>query len=124
MFRLRPRLDDAHLVTVEKQSFEPGLPSNEFRDSHGNLAGRSMLKPGRNDIRYDALVAVSSTPENQGAPGVLPVRRPSVTGFTTTSNIATAQGGGISPHQRKLNNATGVCRDFAHVVVALCRTFN
>jgi hypothetical protein len=32
-----------------------------------------MLKPGHNDIRYDALVAVSSTPENQGAPGVLPV---------------------------------------------------
>jgi hypothetical protein len=58
---------------VEKRSFEPGLPSNEFQDSHGNLACRSMLKPGRNDIRYDALVAVSSTPENQGAPGVLPV---------------------------------------------------
>ena len=33
--------------------------------------------------------------------------RPSVTGFTTTSNIATAQGGRISPHQRQLNNATG-----------------
>src|SRR6266850_738941 len=123
VFMLRPRLDDAHLVTVEKRSFEPGLPSNEFQDSHGNLACRSMLKPGHNDIRYDALVAVSSTPENQGAPGVLPVPvyelpaqllrytlpsrycdsdkpfdfawkhcRPSVTGFTTTSNIATAPG--------------------------------
>ena len=73
VFMLRPRLDDAHLVTVEKRSFEPDLPSNEFQDSHGNLACRSMLKPGGNDIRYDALVAVSSTPENQGAPGVLPV---------------------------------------------------
>src|ERR1044072_2267218 len=85
VFMLRPRLDDAHLVTVEKRSFEPGLPSNEFQDSHGNLACRSMLKPGHNDIRYDALVAVSN-----GC-------RPSVTGFTTTSNIATAQGGRISP---------------------------
>ncbi|HEY5704910.1 MAG TPA: hypothetical protein VIS96_04985, partial [Terrimicrobiaceae bacterium] len=56
VFMLRPRLDDAHLVTVEKRSFEPSLPSNEFQDSHGNLACRSMLKPGRNDIRYDALV--------------------------------------------------------------------
>ena len=74
VFMLRPRLDDAHLVTVEERSFEPGLPSNEFQDSHGNLACRSMLKSGRNDIRYDALVAVSSTPENQGAPGVLPVQ--------------------------------------------------
>jgi hypothetical protein len=27
----------------EKRSFEPDLPSNEFRDSHGNLACRSML---------------------------------------------------------------------------------
>ena len=70
VFMLRPRLDDAHLVTVEKRSFEPGFSSNEFQDSHSNLACRSMLKPGRNDIRYDALVAVSSTPENQGAPGV------------------------------------------------------
>jgi hypothetical protein len=73
VFMLRPRLDDAHLVTVEKRSFEPDLPSNEFQDSHGNLACRSMLRPGRNDIRYDALVAVSSTPENQGTPGALPV---------------------------------------------------
>src|SRR4029434_6132950 len=73
VFMLRPRLDDAHLVTVEKRSFEPDLPSHEFQDSHGNLVCRSMLKPGHNDIRYDALVAVSSTPENQGAPSVLPV---------------------------------------------------
>ena len=32
-----------------------------------------MLQPGRNDIRYDALVAVSSVPENQSATGALPV---------------------------------------------------
>src|SRR4029077_13929214 len=38
VFMLRPRLDDAHLVTVEKRSFEPGLPSNEFQDSRGNRA--------------------------------------------------------------------------------------
>ena len=56
VFMLRPRLDDAHLVTVEKRSFEPDLPSNEFQDSHGNLAC-SMLKPGHNDIRYDALAS-------------------------------------------------------------------
>ncbi len=56
VFMLRPRLDDAHLVTVEKRSFEPGLPSNEFQDSHGNLACRSMLKPGRNGIRYELRV--------------------------------------------------------------------
>jgi hypothetical protein len=43
VFMLRPRLDDAHLVTIEKRSFEPDLPSNEFQDSHGNLACRSML---------------------------------------------------------------------------------
>src|SRR5207248_4398388 len=73
VFVLRPRLDDAHLVTVEKRSFEPGLHSSEFQDSHGNLACRVMLKPGHNDIRYDALVAVSSIPENEGAANALPV---------------------------------------------------
>ena len=61
VFMLGPRLDDAHLVTVEKRSFEPSLPSNEFQDSHGSLACRSMLKPGRNDIRYDALVRILDT---------------------------------------------------------------
>ena len=41
----RPRLDDAHLVTVEKTTFELRLSSNEFQDSHGHLAYCSMLKP-------------------------------------------------------------------------------
>ena len=165
VFMLRPRLDDAHLVTVEKRSFEPGLPSNEFQDSHGNLACRSMLKPGHNDIRYDALVAVSSTPENQGAPGVLPVpvyELPAeLLRYTLPSRYCDSDklfdfawkhfGQIANGHERVqaicdwvhnnieyrygsgrpdlsasevIEQRYGVCRDFAHVVVALCRTFN
>jgi len=165
VFMLRPRLDDAHLVTVEKRSFEPDLPSNEFQDSHGNLACRSMLKPGHNDIRYDALVAVSSTPENQGAPGVLPVpvyELPAeLLRYTLPSRYCDSDklfdfawkhfGEIANGHERVqaicdwvhnnieyrygsgrpdlsasevIEQRYGVCRDFAHVVVALCRTFN
>ena len=165
VFMLRPRLDDAHLVTVEKRSFEPGLPSNEFQDSHGNLACRSMLKPGHNDIRYDALVAVSSTPENQGAPGVLPVpvyELPAeLLRYTLPSRYCDSDklfdfawkhfGQIANGHERVqaicdwvhnnieyrygsgrpdlsasevIEQRYGVCRDFAHVMVALCRTFN
>ena len=117
------------------------FPRMSSQDSHGNFPCRSMLKACRNDIRYDALVAVSSTPENQGAsaspqsqftsfrqncsatlcPAAIVILinssishgstsaispmgmngcRPFVTGFTATSNIATARGGRISPHQR------------------------
>ena len=125
-----------------------------------------MLKPGRNDIRYDALVAVSSTPENQGAPGVLPVpvyELPAeLLRYTLPSrycdsdklfNFAWKHFGQIANgHERvqaticdwvhnnieyrydsgrpdlsaseAIEQRYGVCRDFAHVVVALCRTFN
>ena len=165
VFMLRPRLDDAHLVTIEKRSFEPDLPSNEFQDTHGNFPCRSMLKSGRNDIRYDALVAVSSTPENQGAPGVLPVpvyELPAeLLRYTLPSRYCDSDklfdfawkhfGQIANGHERVqaicdwvhnnieyrygsgrpdlsasevIEQRYGVCRDFAHVVVALCRTFN
>ena len=124
-----------------------------------------MLKPGRNDIRYDALVAVSSTPENQGAPGVLPVpvyELPAeLLRYTLPSRYCDSDklfdfawkhfGQIANGHERVqaicdwvhnnieyrygsgqpdlsasevIEQRYGVCRDFAHVVVALCRTFN
>src|SRR3954468_17680978 len=65
LFVLRPRLEGKVLVMQEKLSFGIGLPSYEFQDSHGNIAYRSMLMPGRNEIRHDALVAVSSLPDSR-----------------------------------------------------------
>src|SRR5580704_14912981 len=74
LFVLKPRLEDRVLVLQEKLSFGIGQPSYEFQDSHGNLTYRSMLMPGRNEIRHDAFVAVSSLPDSREVAGnILPV---------------------------------------------------
>ena len=74
LFVLRPRLEGRVLVMQEKLSFGIGLPSYEFQDSHGNITYRSMFMPGRNEIRHDALVAVSSLPDTRDIFGqILPV---------------------------------------------------
>ena len=65
LFVLRPRLEGKVLVMQGKLSFGIGLPSYEFQDSHGNITYRSMLMPGRNEIRHDAIVAVSSLPDSR-----------------------------------------------------------
>src|SRR5438034_5753045 len=69
LFVLKPRLEGKVLVIQERLSFGIGLPSYEFQDSHGNITYRSMLMPGRNEIRHDALVAVSSLPDSREVPG-------------------------------------------------------
>ena len=74
LFVLRPRLEGRVLVMQEKLSFGIGQPSYEFQDSHGNITYRSTLMPGRNDIRHDALVAVSSEPDTRNVRGrIVPV---------------------------------------------------
>jgi len=164
LFVLRPRLEGKVLVMQEKLSFGIGLPSSEFQDSHGNSTYRSMLMPGRNEIRHDALVAVSSLPDSRDVQGqILPVGQLpfEVLRYTLPSrycdsdklmNFAWNQFGNI-PHglprvqaicdwvhnnieyrylsgradlsaSEVIDRRYGVCRDFAHAAVALCRTFN
>src|SRR5437879_8678638 len=65
LFVLKPRLEGNVSVMQERLSFGIGLPSYEFQDSHGNITYRSTLMPGRNEIRHDALVAVSSLPDRR-----------------------------------------------------------
>ena len=69
LFVLRPRLEGRVLVTQERLSFGIAVPSYEFQDSHGNITYRSMLMPGRNEIRHDALVAVSSLQDSREMTG-------------------------------------------------------
>src|SRR6266852_7212020 len=74
LFVLRPRLEGRVLVLQERLSFGIGFPAYEFQDSHGNIAYRSMFMPGRNEVRHDALVAVSSLPDSREVLGqILPV---------------------------------------------------
>ena len=164
LFVLKPRLEGNVLVMQEKLSFGIGLPSYEFQDSHGNITYRSMLMPGRNEVRHDALVAVSSLPDTRDIYGYiasvdkLPCE---LLRYTMPSrycdsdklmNFAWNQFGHI-PHglprvqaicdwvhnnieyrfmsgrsdlsaSEVINRRYGVCRDFAHSAIALCRTFN
>ena len=163
-FVVRPRLDERHLVGVEKFSFGPGHPSGQFQDSHGNIICRSMLQPGRNELFYDAMVAVSSEREDSGTfePSVPVPELPSdILRYTLPSrycdsdklmdfawkhfghinsgherlqaicdwvhnNIEYRYGSG-SPHLSAsdiLERRYGICRDFAHTGIALCRAFN
>ena len=164
LFVLKPRLESRVLVTQEKLSFGIGLSPCEFQDSHGNITCRSMFMPGRNEIRHDAMVAVSSLPDSREVPGrILPVGQlPSdVLRYTLPSrycdsdklmNFAWNQFGPITHglprvqaicdwvhdniEYRYLSGRSdlsasevierryGVCRDFAHAAIALCRAFN
>src|SRR6266478_7877213 len=88
LFVLKPRQEGRVLVMQEALSFGIGLPSYEFQDSHGNMTYRSMFTPGRNEIRHDALVAVSSLPDSREVLGqILPVAQlpPDVLRYTLPS---------------------------------------
>jgi len=164
LFVLRPRLDENHLVFSEQLSYGPGLPAYEFQDSYGNITCRSILRAGRNDIRHDALVSITSSPDSQ-SPGadstpvhqiptdvlryILPSRycdsdklldfawknfghithgydRVQAICDWVHNNIEYRYGSGrpdISASEI-IERRYGVCRDFAHAVIALCRTFN
>ena len=164
LFVLKPRLEGRVLVMQEKLSFGIGLPSYEFQDSHGNINYRSTFMPGRNEIRHDALVAVSSLPDTREIMGnIMPVGQLpcDLLRYTLPSrycdsdklmNFAWQQFGQIThglPRVQAIcdwvhNNIEyrfasgrsdlsaseviarryGVCRDFAHAAIALCRAFN
>lgn len=164
LFVLRPRLESRVLVIQERLSFGIGQPSYEFQDSHGNITYRSTFMPGRNEIRHDALVAVSSLPDSRKILGnMLPVGQlqHELLRYTLPSrycdsdklmNFSWNQFGSVPQglprvqaicdwvhnniEYRQLSGRPdlsasevitrryGVCRDFAHAAIALCRTFN
>ena len=164
LFVLKPRLEGRVLVLQEKLSFGIGLPSYEFQDSHGNITYRSVLMPGRNESRHDAVVAVSSLPDSRDVCGqllsadelpfellryTLPSRycdsdklmnfawnqfglvthgMPRVQAICDWihSNIEYRFMSGRSDLSASevIQRRYGVCRDFAHTAIALCRAFN
>lgn len=161
---VRPRSDGRQAVRQEKLTFSSNLDLFEFEDAHGNIAHRSMLQPGQNIIHHDALVAVSSQPDNEGQPTwVVPIEQlpPLVVRYLLPSRYCdsdkllgfAAQQFGAIPRGRDQVYAIcnwvhfnieyrfgsgrpdisaseivarrfGVCRDFAHVAIALCRALN
>ena len=154
-----------HQVVFQAISLGNDLSDAPFVDSHGNRVHRVPLKYGTNWIRHDAIIAVSSEPDNAGlranlplTPEILPselLRYTMPSRYCDSdklSNFAWNTFGHIEHglprmdaislwlhnniEYRYMSGRTdlsawdvlqrgyGVCRDFAHLAVALNRTFN
>ena len=163
-FSLKPRSDVRQIVREETISFGACLPPHETQDHHGNLTHRTVLAPGRNEVRHDALIAIPSLPDNhemQGEPAPVWDLPSELTRYILPSRYCDSDKlldlawrlFGQVPHglprvqaicdwvHRSIEYRTGsgrpdlsasdivargygVCRDFAHVGIALCRAFN
>lgn len=165
LLNVQPRPNRDHRMVFEALSIGHDLSIDRFTDAHGNAVRRVHLARGTNSIRHDAIVAVSSLPDNADLPPVTPETPdqlpPDLLRYTLPSrycdsdkltNFAWEKFGQV-PHGLPRVNAIsqwvhdhieyrymsgrtdlsawdvvqrgyGVCRDFAHVVIALNRTFN
>jgi transglutaminase-like putative cysteine protease len=165
LLNLQPRPDRNHAVVFEALSLGDNLPAEAYTDLNGNGVWRVKLARGTNCIRHDAIVAVSSVPDNEGLPvGVpeTPAELPvNLLRYTLPSrycdsdrlaNFAWEKFGKVEhgfPRMQAislwihenieyrymsgfpflsawdvLQRGYGVCRDFAHLAVALNRIFN
>jgi len=165
LLNVQPLRDRQHLVIAQSLTLGPDLPVDEYVDAHGNHVYRLMLRPGANTMHHDAIVAVSSRPDNHdfGDTTPVPVNElpPGLLRYTLPSrycdsdkltNFAWEKFGHIEhglPRVRAisewlhqniqytylsgrpdlsacevLQRGYGVCRDFAHLEIALNRTFN
>ncbi len=165
LLNLRPTPNRNHEVVFEALSLGNGLPSEEFIDSHGNQVCRVRLNPGSNFFRHDAIMRVSSRPDNHDLADHTPHRPadlpPELLRYTLPSrycdsdkliNFAWEKFGKVEhgwPRVQAisrwihdnleyrylsgradmsawdvLQRGYGVCRDFAHLAIALNRTFN
>jgi transglutaminase-like putative cysteine protease len=166
LLNVRPLRDRRHRVMSESLALGNNLPVEEFVDQHGNHVQRVLLQRGTNVIHHDALVLVSSGPDNHDLPGDATPASPGelpagLLRYTLPSrycdsdkltNFAWEKFGHIEhgwPRVRAisawlhhnirytymsgrpdlsawdvLQRGYGVCRDFAHLAVALNRTFN
>jgi len=165
LLNVKPRPDRNHAVIFEALSLGNDLHSDEFTDPHGNVVSRVTLAPGENCIRHDAIVRVSSQPDNHALPPVSPLSPvelpPQLLRYTLPSrycdsdklaNFAWEKFGQIEHGLPRvsaisqwvhdnieyrymsgrpdlsawdiLQRGYGVCRDFAHLAIALNRTFN
>jgi transglutaminase-like putative cysteine protease len=165
LLNVQPCASRNHAVVFEALTLGNDLVADQFVDSHGNRVCRVNLNPGRNLFRHDAIVSLSSRPDNHDLtdrtphpPARLP---PEVLRYTLPSrycdsdklvDFAWAHFGQVPngwPRVQAisqwlhdnieyrymsgrpdlsawdvLQRGYGVCRDFAHLAIALNRTFN
>jgi transglutaminase-like putative cysteine protease len=164
LFLIKPWRDRVARVSEERFFCDPSLGGSEYQDEHENIVYRAVLPKGTTTIEHDALVAVSSFPDNHGLTpklvpladvprGVLRYTLPSrycdsdnVIEFAKDhfakippgielvqaicdwvhNNIEYRFGSGLAniSASQILERRYGVCRDFAHVAITLCRAFD
>lgn len=164
VLNVRPRRLTTQWVQNERTLVPQVCPPEEIEDAFGNFVTRIVLAPGRSEIRHDALVAVSSTPEASliaGAPAAVSTLSLELLRYTLPSRYCDSdslrdfawqnfghithgaervkaicdwihnnirytfgQGRPIATASDVVRDGFGVCRDFAHVGIALCRAFN
>jgi transglutaminase-like putative cysteine protease len=165
LLNVKPRPNRNHAVLFEALTMGDNLPAEEFTDSHGNAVWRVALAPGTNFFRHDAIVVVSSQPDNHDLAAAVPLTPaelpPELLRYTLPSrycdsdkltNFAWEKFGAVEHGLPRVNAISrwlhdnieyrylsgrvdlsawdvlqrgyGVCRDFAHLAIALNRTFN
>lgn len=165
LLNVEPHPDRNHVVLNQSLQLGNDLPAQEFTDSHHNQVRRINLENGTNHIRHDAIVAVSSGPDNHNLPYASPLPPdklpPEFIRYVLPSrycdsdklmNFAWEKFGHVEhglPRVQAiskwihdnieyrfmsgrpdlsawdvLQRGYGVCRDFAHLAIALNRTFN
>jgi transglutaminase-like putative cysteine protease len=160
---VKPRPSEWHVLLEEDLRFNNGRIAEEVSDAHGNIVYKTMLAPGLNNYRYDAIFRVY----DDGRDDVLPEGTPmeelpldalrytmasrycesdKLASFATDKfghlrsgaervraicdwthrNIEYRYGSGSSTISacEVIQRGYGVCRDFAHVMVALCRALD
>ena len=165
LLNLQPLQDRNHSVVFQALTLGDNLRAREFTDSHGNRVWQVRLAPGTNYFRHDAIVAISSRPDNHDlprfTPGATDELPTSVLRYTFPSrycdsdkltNFAWEKFGQVEHGLPRVNAISqwihdnieyrymsgrpdlsaadilqrgyGVCRDFAHLAIALNRCFN
>jgi hypothetical protein len=72
LINVQPQPNRDHAVVFEALTFGQDLPVEWFVDSPGNHVVRVPLARGTNCFRHDAIVAVTSRPDNPGLVGGVP----------------------------------------------------
>ena len=162
---VRPRSDTSdQIILSEILTFRAEQASEQYQDAYGNITHRWTLPPGQTVVVHDALVQVSSLPDDSNFKKFsVPIGEitPDTIRYTLPSRycdsdkllaLAAQQFGylvnGVDKViaicnwvQRNISYVTcsgrpdlsasevvgrgfGVCRDFAHVAIALCRALN
>jgi transglutaminase-like putative cysteine protease len=161
---VKPHHNKTQEVSQERFILTPEKTGEEFQNENGNTVNRILFPPGQTTIEHDALVHVTSQPDNYGltprfeSMSEVPtstLRYTFPTRYCDSDNLvdfAKKQFGNIPPsielvqaicdwthekleYRAGIDSATttasqaieqgyGVCRDFAHVAIALCRSFD